>query len=298
MINLHRTLFGTMANLTVTTGYSCNNRCLFCAQGDLRSQQQDVPPDEVCRNLHTSVRPGDTVVLSGGEISLRPEVGEWITTARALGATEVWLQTNGRMAAYSQWLKRLMDNGLTGLQVPVLGADEVCHDYLTQCEGSWAQTMAGLRRATRLGMPVVVRTVLTRSNFRHLVEIAVLLAQHGVKQWHLSGLKLVGSAYKSATNLAPRITLLAPFVNRAADRFHQVQGRVLLDGLPLCGGARWPEWVMTRPNLHVGPVVSEQGPAQRVYGADCTACRLRSVCPGLDRTYAELYGFTEIVARP
>lgn len=284
-----------MSTITVTTGYSCNNRCLFCAQGDLRSQQQDASSEEIRRVLQQRIRPGATVVLSGGEIGLRPEVADWISVAKTLGADQVWLRTNGRMAAYSQWLKRLMNKGLSGLEVQLLGADAACHDYLTNCAGSWTQTLTGIRRAQALGLAVAIRTVLTRSNFRHLGEMAALLPRVGVRRWWIINPTLVGNAGRVAGSLAPRIELLAPVVNRAAARFRGLGGQVILRGLPLCGGARWAEWAESPENIHVGPLAAADDLGQRAYAASCAACRLRSQCPGLDSVYGDMYGFGELV---
>lgn len=52
------------------TGFSCNNRCAFCVQGEKRSEYTDKSTDEVKALLAQGREDADGVVFTGGEVTI------------------------------------------------------------------------------------------------------------------------------------------------------------------------------------------------------------------------------------
>ena len=89
----------------------------------------------------------------------------------------------GRRIADADLVEALAKAGVTDLQLSFHGADAASHDYHAGVEGSFERGLATLAAARAAGVKVAVVSVLTRSNFRILADIARLLAGRGVNAW-------------------------------------------------------------------------------------------------------------------
>ena len=91
-----------------------------------------------------------------------------------LPETEIHLLTNGRAFADINYAKELLhcgrDNILIG--VPIHSDCSVDHDYITQSEGSFEETMLGLYNLERCGFDVELRIVLNKITCQRLPQMA------------------------------------------------------------------------------------------------------------------------------
>ncbi len=200
-----------MARRVVFLGFGCNNRCLSCAQGDLRETLGAVPGADTTRAVEATVA-GEDVVFLGGEPTLSEALPALVALAHARGAAQILVQSNGRRLAYPAYADALFAaSNRLALDISLFGSTSAMHDYHTRTPGSFAQTARGIRRAAAARVPVGVTVVVTRSNFRHLAEIAQLVRALGADALHLAPLQPLGSAAGSAT-LAPNTELAAPHI--------------------------------------------------------------------------------------
>ncbi|MGM0578537.1 MAG: radical SAM protein [Myxococcota bacterium] len=206
------------ANL-VRTGYSCNSACRFCSQTELRAREGDRPATDVRGDVVEAAKRAaagsGVVVLSGGEVTLRRELVDWVALAREHGARRVVVQTNGRMLAYRKLVKALVRAGADVFAFALHGHVPDLHDFLTRSPGSFEQALHGAQHVQRAGARILVNTVVTRPNFRHLPDISRLLPQLGA-----SGIRFIwprpdGEARVQAPGLIPDPTLVAPYLHGA-----------------------------------------------------------------------------------
>ena len=198
----------------VRSGLGCNNACRFCCQADDRGVLPDRESSEVLAEVR-ALQAGCTVVFSGGEITLRRELAEWVEAAKAAGAKTVIVQTNGRMLSYRKLTRRLVRAGVDIFAVALHGHKAELHDWLTRGEGSFEQALVGIRNVQSCGAVVYVNTVITRSNFRHLPDMAKLLPS-----WGAAGVRFVwprgeGAAVAEAPALLPHPDMVAPYLEQA-----------------------------------------------------------------------------------
>jgi MoaA/NifB/PqqE/SkfB family radical SAM enzyme len=213
----------------VRTGYTCNSYCRFCNQGDARERLGDRPASDVESDiLEAADRGVKTLVLAGGEATLREEIHGWVRTARMAGMTNVVIQSNGRMLAYSEFTRELIDAGARVFAIALHGATEACHDYHTRSPGSFRQTIKGIRRVRELGAKVIVNTVITRSNFRHLSEIVGLCHRLGVGTIRLIWPAEEGEALINAPRMIPNPDLVQPHLVEAKAFGTRLGRRVLV----------------------------------------------------------------------
>ncbi len=218
----------------VRSGYGCNNACRFCSQGQWRETLGDRPAEEVHAEIldaaRTAAQDHGVVILSGGEITLREELPAWIQTAHRHGARRVLVQTNGRMLAYRKLVRRLKTSGCDMIAVALHGPRAEVHEWLTRAPGSFEQTLVGLRNARSEGMTLHVNTVVTRSNFRHLAELAAILPRHGVAGWRLIWARPEGEGERLAPSIVPSAVIARPYVLSAIEVARRLGRRVSFEG--------------------------------------------------------------------
>lgn len=198
----------------VFLGFACNNACVFCAQGALRKKETG-PPDVAAQIA--AISPGDTVAFTGGEPTVHDELPAWIKAADAQGAARIVVQTNGRRLAYHAFTRALREaSPRLALDVALQGATAAMHEYHTGTPGSFEQTVRGARQARAERIPVGITTVVTRSNFRHLGEIARLAHAVGAEAIHLAKTEPLGRAAEARDRLLPARQMVLPHLTRAA----------------------------------------------------------------------------------
>lgn len=202
----------------VFVGFACNNACVFCAQGAQREREPEPGSSSIELALRTALRESRAIAFVGGEPTLRPELPSWVEQARAAGAAWIVLQTNGRRLSEPGFAERLARAGAGAVDVSLHGSSAAMHEYHTGVPGSWAQTLRGIRRAVQAGLQVGVTTVVTRSNFRHLEELAALAHRLGAAALHLEQARAVGRALADWERVVPSPEMAAPHLAAALRR--------------------------------------------------------------------------------
>ena len=221
----------------VRSGTACNSACRFCCQSDLRPLEGERSSDEVFSEIRSAS--ARAIVLGGGEVTLRPELVDWVKSAKESGDRTVVVQTNGRMLSYRKYARRLVNAGVDVFRVGVHGHIASLHDWLTRIDGSFEQAIIGMRNVQSLGALVYVDTVVTRSNFRHLPDIAKMLPA-----WGATGVRFTwarrcttcpcclrwanaeGSKIHHTSSLIPRLEMVAPYLETATGIARALNRRV------------------------------------------------------------------------
>ena len=265
---------------TVRLGLDCNNECVFCAQDGL------VPPAATSFEADLTAARGraEEVTFVGGEPSLDDALIEKLTLARAAGFRRIGLQTNGRRLADLAYTTSLVRAGLTDVHLSLHGGDAAAHDYHTNRPGSFDELLAGIQAARTNALPIVVTTVLTRSNFRVLGDIPPLLAARGVRAWFVSVPVLAGRAATLRDRVAPRLGLALPFALHALAAAHALRLPGFVVGAPLC---------LLGPVRRARDRWGRLEPTRRC----ATACPARPACPGVDAEYLARFEGDELSAR-
>ena len=220
---------------SVFLGFACNNHCVFCSQGELGAASPDSG-----REWDGAFPPVKELAFVGGEPTLSDRLLGAVAGARKAGAEWILVQTNARRLCYPDYARALRSSGVDALDVSLQGSSPAMHDYHTGVPGSMAQTVAGLRRAKELGFRFGVSTVVTRSNFRHLNEIALLARRLGAEALQVAAAAPYGRAARSRDRVIPAPELVAetiPALSREAARLGL--GLCLFGKAPTAAAARF-----------------------------------------------------------
>ena len=175
----------------------CNLRCRHCGSDcSVLSREKDMPLGDFLGALDTIPRDhrpkGFTVVLTGGEPLLRPDLPEAGAEIRRRGFG--WgIVSNGWF--YDRPMQeRLLDAGMGALTISLDGLD-ASHDWMRGREGSYPRALRAIGLAA--GVPILHSDVVTCVNKRNLGELPRMhrvLADLGVRQWRLFTIIPIGRA--------------------------------------------------------------------------------------------------------
>ncbi len=157
----------------------CNLACRHCYSDSTGRVVPELSTDEAADMVADLAAFGcPTLVVSGGEPLLRPDVLDLIAEARRLGL-DVVLSTNGTQVTVpvAQRLARL------GLRRVVVGLDGigVVHDAFRGRRAAFAHALRGIRLLRRAGVPVGVETTIAHSILPSLSGILALVEAEGAE---------------------------------------------------------------------------------------------------------------------
>lgn len=289
----------------VKVGFACNNRCVFCAQGEKRSRCGAISLEELVRRL-ADVR-GDRraprgLVLTGGEPMLHKNILGLVRAAKALGFDPIQLQTNGRLLSYDRAIEAVVAAGVNEISPSLHGSTAAIHDALTRAPGSFEQSRDGIANAVSTGLPVVTNSVVVRDNVADLPALVALLAELGVRNAQLAFVHPVGTALTMMNEVVPRL----PEVSRAvaeARAIADAHGMTLAtEAVPLCFlrgmehlavEARIPDTTVVELDGEVAAYSEWRTAEGKLHGPPCEGCAARGRCEGPWREYPEAFGWDE-----
>ncbi|PIV09505.1 hypothetical protein COS51_02770, partial [Candidatus Roizmanbacteria bacterium CG03_land_8_20_14_0_80_36_21] len=226
-----------MKRLDLKVGFQCNNRCLFCIQGDKRLNCPNKSDQEI-RSILKKMKPDhDSLVFTGGEPTVRKELVGWVRYAKKLGYQTIQIQSNGRMFSYKDYCRALIKAGANEFSPAIHGASAKIHDSQTQAPGSFKQTVQGLKNLRELDQYIITNSVITKMNYKNLPNLAQLLVNLKVDQFqfafmHING--IIAKSPKLIEKIVPRYREVMSYVKRGIDIAIKSKVKVMVEAVPYC----------------------------------------------------------------
>ena len=164
---------------TLELTHRCNNRCRHCFN-NLRSDDapalgRELSTREVARILDEAVALGCVwVLLTGGEILLRPDFADIYDHARGLGLL-VTLFTNATLIS-PELADHLDRHRPFAVEITLYGATRETCERVTANPGSYDACLRGIRLLSRRGLPLKLKATVSTLN-RHEIEGMKRLAE-------------------------------------------------------------------------------------------------------------------------
>ncbi len=296
-----------MPRIDLKVGFACNNHCKFCVQGDKREKYGRKSFREIVSILQKNADLRSGVVFTGGEPTLHPDLVKLVRSASELGYSSIQVQSNGRMFAYAGYCQELIEAGANEFSPAVHGHNAACHDYHTSVSGSFEQVVKGIMNLRAMGQKIITNTVISRSNFRNLPQIAQLLVDLQVDQFQLAFVHPVGSAgpENNFASIVPRFRMLEKYLHNALEIGHKAGLVVMTEAVPYCFMEGYEDFVgekiMPETKIFDAEGIIEDYGNYRIVegkakGKVCEQCRLDSICEGPWREYSQRYGWGEFHA--
>jgi len=196
--------------------YRCNNKCMHCYAGGPR-ETEELTTREWFRVMDKLLKLGiPHVVFTGGEPTLRDDLPELIAHTQKIGLVS-GLVTNGRRIKDEAYFKSLVDAGLDHVQITIESHEPKVHDKITGVEGSWSETVQGLKTAIASPIYTITNTTLSQYNVKEILKTIDFIHSLGLKQFACNSLIYSGKAPEVAKDFALDEASLEPILTRIRD---------------------------------------------------------------------------------
>ncbi|OGS49482.1 MAG: hypothetical protein A3J79_13365 [Elusimicrobia bacterium RIFOXYB2_FULL_62_6] len=269
----------------------CNQACIYCSRGgyDPRDSQRRI------RRLINSFK--DSICVEGGEPALARDLLAWVGYARKRGTRDIILVTNGSKLERTEFVRALLEAGITMFNVQLPAHNAKLFDLLTGTKNNFEKRAAAIKNliAVAGGNRVRLTLVVNSPIGRFLPQYARFITRNfpGILYIEINMVKVLGSVEKR-TWLVPRLADIGPGLLKAFEILDKGGVKFLTDGFPLCRTPGYEDRAIdtfklahAKGGLYLGE--KKRGPA-------CARCTLRKICPGLRADYLALYGPGELKA--
>ncbi len=267
-------------NTIFTTGL-CNSNCIMCPYTEHFRLNAKSESFERLKQMVDSISPyAEYVCITGGEPTiLRDNFLRLVKYCRNhFHSALLHILTNGRTFAYKDFLDdfRRLRPYKTLLGIPLHADNSVLHDYISQSEGSFDETLRGLDNLYRAGEHIELRIVTSKLNCENLPSLAKMIAGRYPYCRHvcLMGLEMMGNAMINRDKVWCDYGELWSFIREAVYILLMKGVETELYNYPLC---------IIDKNLQ--PLYRRSiTPSKIEYLPECESCRKKDECGGFFRT--------------
>jgi len=193
----------------IKTGFLCNNRCLHCCFPRRRFNHST---RDCLRRIRNAVKRGtNIIVLTGGEPTIRKDFTRLLDYAKEHDLA-IALQTNGRKFADREFAEIISEYPIYVFIIAIHGHVSRIHDKITQAKGSFEQTVEGIKNLVSMDRKVAAKVVISKINYRYLIDIAKLVRKLGVFDIQYAFPHALGSAARNFSRVVPRYRTIMPYV--------------------------------------------------------------------------------------
>lgn len=259
----------------VLTNETCNQACRFCSARRPSERREFIMATAVKKRIDTAIAEGAReIILTGGEPTMRRDLEDLVRYARAQGASRVVLETNAALITRDS-ARLLAEAGLNVARVhmPAFGADA---DTITQDEGGFVATLAGLRALVAAQVTIEIATPIVTTNLDLMAGIPVGLRQAGIA---------VSRIIVTAVLDGPDPRSIAK-VEDATHAVERLDDAARTNGIPIQfePGASLPPCSFDKPYrvAHLYALTPGGGPRPGFSRIDgCAGCLAEDRCPGV-----------------
>ena len=181
--------------------FKCQNDCIHCYAGgshetaELSTEQWKKVIDKL-QDIGIFI-----ITFTGGEPTLREDLPELLKYAQDKGIV-TGLITNGRRLSDMAYVKNLEKAGLDFVQVTLESRRPAVHDKMTGAEGSWTETVQGIKNAQSTQIYVSTNTTLSKYNASDFPDTIEFIKELGVPAFGANSLIYAGKANKGLQKFA------------------------------------------------------------------------------------------------
>lgn len=273
----------------VGLGNKCNNNCIMCTAIMPPPKNYIEPSTQEIFSQIDLVKVGDSITITGGEPTIRNDFFDILTYINENKPdSRIDLITNGRMLKYDDFIDKLNEIKNV-IIVSELHGDKELHDFITRVEGSFDETVKGIKNVLKKGFEVELRIVISKLNYKQIPEITKIYAElfKLVDRIVIFPIDLIGNAFKNKEKVIVSFSEIIPYIEQGVEILKSNNLKVKLYHIPYCV-LKEDYW-----DLVEGVTVLER----RVTFAEvCKGCRFEDNCPRVWKTYAKNIGMEEFSA--
>ena len=174
-----------MTDLTITL--ECNNNCDFCPRNELSTIACN-SNKEIYENIEKISKTNDSIVLSGGEITIKENFIQIMKFCKKKGIKKIGMVTNGRMFYYDNFTRDVLRICPSNIIISIYSTNKRIHEEMTNVEGSFEQTIKGIENILLLSNnPNIlgINILVSRKNMKQTINTMKELRKMGIKRFTL-----------------------------------------------------------------------------------------------------------------
>lgn len=256
----------------------CNSNCIMCPSPDISRQKGGSTSVDTLIEIAKHI-PTDTphLTITGGEPFM---IGNGIFRffeflRNKFECTEFLLLTNGRIFAIESYVQKFIEtmpeNNIVA--IPIHGSHAVIHDAITQVEGSFEQTLKGVKKLLKSGIRIELRIVVNKMNANDIYNIAKLISDEmsDIEYVSIMAMEMTGSARVNQDKVWISYRKAAMVIEEAVLLLLENEIDVKLYNFPLCAVKR-EFWTLCEKSI---------SPDKVRYAEICDVCKMKKSCGGV-----------------
>lgn len=256
----------------------CNSNCTMCPESEYARRR---PDDNTYEKILEIIRymPSDTryLTITGGEPTL---IGENICllmkcVREHFEGTHFLFLTNGRTFSNHLFSKKFVEYSPESIRIaiPLYGYDSFTHDGITNANGSFIQTIQGIKNLLTEKMDIELRIVVSKLNFNYMDNIADMIINNlsGVSCINIMAIEMMGNAAKNAEDVWIEYNESFKSSKNCIRKLISNGYDVKLYNFPLCKVEEpyWPLCVKSISDYKIR------------YNMECENCDVKTICGGV-----------------
>lgn len=290
---------------------TCNQSCVFCATS--RDDPFSLDTESAKRLISKSIDDGaDMIVFGGGEPTLRNDLSTLANYIKSINKkVEVLILTNAIRLSNKKYLDSL--RSVDDFSVSLHGVTPSVNDALTRTPGSFDKTLKGAINLQESGHRFNFYYVITRSNYTQLCDFVEMVHKDFSKCNSITfAYPFYSGNVKKYPFIQPVFSEFIPVLKCAKHlcRTHNLHFNLASCGLmPLCVLGKSKDIILRNNILFNEKTIKIRGfngdekytPTNETFQKEnfvrarcCKKCCYFSACPGVWKSYADLYGTKEL----
>jgi len=280
--------FTNSINPYVYIGYQCNNNCIYCSETD--EYMENLKPksfNQIKEEIKKVRKKYDFINFMGREPTLRKDFLNILKFAQSLSFKQLGFTTNGRMLAYPNFAKSILETGVNQIVISLNGATPEIHDRLSQVSGSFQQTIVGIRnimKFKKLDVSVIGNLPLNKLNYFGLKSAIELLINLGVKEINVLFISPLSRRSRSK-KIVMKMSKLGEYV------FNTLEPYLSSSDLKFLLVEFFPCSLPRKARNYFFPCLEKNPHKVRI--PICNDCDYKDKCDGILQSYIDLYGIKE-----
>ena len=233
-------------------GYKCNHSCKCCPLTTYDRLHAEFTKEEIFERIYSiqikqEADSQKNVTVSGGEPFLN-ENAFLVLKELLANNVRVTVLTNATCLSLSDYQKQLKSliqqykNKYFRIVTAIHSSNNEKHDYLTNCDGSFWETIKGLEFASSLPISVTVKIIINKLNYTDLKNTVAYIDEHFPMNVDIQfcGMDYSGRAEKNVGELFIGFREIQPYFEEAIDFImnlnskREPQRKISVMELPLC----------------------------------------------------------------
>lgn len=267
----------SLDNYFFVTG-KCNSNCVMCPSPDISRQKGGSTSVntliEIAKHIPTDA---PHLTITGGEpFMIGPDIFRFFEFLRdKFECTDFLFLTNGRIFAVDSYVQRFVEKAPKNsiVAIPIHGSTAEIHDMITQTNGSFNQTIIGIKKLLKAGIHVELRIVVSRLNEKDIHNIAKMISNElsGVDYVSIMAMEMTGNARVNQDEVWISYVDAALVAEDAALVLIENGIDVKLYNFPLCT-VKKEFWTLCEKSI---------SPDKVRYAETCEICKMKNACGGV-----------------